>query len=63
MKSSIDGQRVPKILAAVQKEEGLEGLPLYASGASSGGSFVLMLPHLMKLQVKLMGWTHHRTVV
>lgn len=55
VKASQDGQHVPKVLATVVKEEGLEGLPLYAAGASSGGAFALMLPHLMKLQVCVWG--------
>ena len=40
-------QRVPTILRRVVKEEGLQGLPLYALGASSGGGFVLRLAQAM----------------
>ena len=46
-KASMDGQHVAKILGTVRKREGLQQAPLYALGASSGGAFVLMLPHLV----------------
>ncbi|GAB4820595.1 hypothetical protein N2152v2_007641 [Parachlorella kessleri] len=44
---SLDGQHVAKILGTVRQREGLQQAPLYALGASSGGAFVLMLPHLV----------------
>ncbi|KAL4426995.1 hypothetical protein ABPG77_009556 [Micractinium sp. CCAP 211/92] len=44
---SEDLQRVPDILRAVMKEEGLSELPLLSFGASSGGSFALRVGALM----------------
>ena len=49
--ASQDG-RIEEILAEVAKKEGLPSLPVYAVGGSSGGAFALLLPHLMKLQVR-----------
>ena len=48
--ASQDG-RIAEILAEVAEREGLQGLPVYAIGGSSGGAFALLLPHLMTLQV------------
>ena len=46
-------QRLPVILLEVIKEEKLGGLPLYALGASSGGSIVLRLAQIMpEVQVR-----------
>ena len=45
--ASVDGKHVAEILGTVRQREGLEQAPLYALGASSGGAFVLMLPHLV----------------
>lgn len=44
---SDDLQRLPDVLKAVVKEEGLGSLPLYAFGASSGGGIVLRLAEIM----------------
>lgn len=43
----------------VMDEETLQGLPLYVLGASSGGSFVQMLPKLMpNVKVRPQGEWH-----
>ena len=50
---SEDLRRLPAILRRVVKEEGLQGLPLYALGASSGGGIVLRLAQAMpEVQVR-----------
>ena len=47
-------QRLPAILRQVIKTEGLEGLPLYAFGASSGGGIALRLAQAMpEVKVRL----------
>lgn len=46
-------QRLPSILREVMEEEGLQQLPLFAFGASSGGSQVLRLAAIMpEVQVR-----------
>ena len=46
-------QRLPSILRDVIQEEGLAGLPLFAFGASSGGSLALRLAAVMpEVQVR-----------
>ena len=45
-------QRVPTILREVVAKEGLGGLPIFALGGSSGGSFVLRLAnHMAEVKV------------
>ncbi|EFN58741.1 hypothetical protein CHLNCDRAFT_140437 [Chlorella variabilis] len=44
---SEDLQRLPDIVREVVREEGLEGLPLFLFGASSGGGIVLRLAAIM----------------
>lgn len=45
--AEIDGPRVGEVLKAFYNETALSNLPLYAFGASSGGSFVGMLPTIL----------------
>lgn len=45
--AEIDGPRVREVLKAFYNETALSNLPLYAFGASSGGSFVGMLPTIL----------------
>jgi hypothetical protein len=42
--------QVSAVLAVLLPREGLQGLPLYALGASSGGAFVLALPAYLPLK-------------
>ncbi len=50
-----DGTAVAAILGEVAGREGVTGMPVYALGASSGGAFVLMLPHLVQVKVGVWG--------
>ena len=48
-------QRLPDIVREVVREEGLEGLPLFLFGASSGGGIVLRLAAIMA-EVQVRAW-------
>lgn len=47
---SVDVPHLLSALDTIVKKEGLEGLPVFASGFSSGGRFAWMLPTVMKLR-------------
>ncbi|KAL4457968.1 hypothetical protein ABPG75_012833 [Micractinium tetrahymenae] len=58
---SEDLQRLPGVLAEVAAEDGLEGIPLYVFGVSSGGGIVLRLAQIMPaVQLRDEGWVAWR---